>query len=140
MIKIFIKKLSQKNYNNKNNKDFKFIKIIIILLILFFIIKKLLIKLTIFSVYLSFLTNLLLFILLIKFFYIKTIIESAILFKIILIKDFLDEIDSLTFSNNNNVFFNIELIIIILTIKNVKINVLFLYINKKIILLILIVK
>ena len=75
-----------------------------------------------------------------KFFYIKTIIESVILLKVISIKDFLNKINFLTSFNNNNVFFNIKLTIIILIIENIKINALFLYINKKIILLILITK
>ena len=75
-----------------------------------------------------------------KFFYIKIIIKSVILFKIILIKDFLNKTDLLTFFNNNNILFNIELTTIILIIKNVKINILFLYINEKIILLTLIIK
>ena len=55
-------------------------------------------------------------------------------------KDFLNEINFLIFFNNNNVFFNTELTIITLIIENIKINALFLYINKKIILLILITK
>ena len=75
-----------------------------------------------------------------KLFYIKTIIKFVILFKIILMEDFLNKINFLIFFNNNNVFFNIKLIIIILIIKNVKINALLLYINKKIILLTLIIK
>ena len=133
-----IKKLLQKNYNNKNNKDFKLIKIIIILLILFFIIKKLSIKLIIFFIYLLFLTNFSLFILLIKFSYIKTIIKFIMLFKIILVKDFSNKINPLILSDNNNIFLSIKLIIIILIIENVRINALFLHINKKIILLTLI--
>ena len=80
------------------------------------------------------------FILLIKFFYIKTIIKSVILFKIILMEDFLNKINFLTFFNNDNVFFNIKLIIIVLIIENMKMNTLFLYINKKIMLLTLIIK
>ena len=75
-----------------------------------------------------------------KFFYIKIIIKSVTLFKIILIEDFLNKINFLTFFNNNNVFFNIELTIIILITKNIKINTLFLYINEKITLLTLIIK
>ena len=55
-------------------------------------------------------------------------------------KDFLNKINFLIFSNNNNVLFNIKLIIIILIIENIKINVLLLHINKKIILLILVIK
>ena len=97
-----------------------------------------LIKSVIFSIYLLFLINFSLFILLIKFFYIKIITESVTLFKIISIKDFSNKTNFLTLFNNNNVFFNIKLIIIVLIIKNMKINILFLYINKKIILLILV--
>ena len=55
-------------------------------------------------------------------------------------KDFLNKINFLIFFNNNNVLFNIELIIIILIIENMRINALFLYINKKITLLILVTK
>ena len=97
-----------------------------------------LIKSVIFFIYLLFLINSLLFILLINFFYIKIITESVILFKIISVKDFSDKTNLLTLFNNNNVFFNIKLIIIALIIKNIKINILFLYINKEIILLILV--
>ena len=79
------------------------------------------------------------FILLIKFFYIKIIIKSVILLKVVLIKDFSNKINFLTLFNNNNIFLNIKLIIIILIIKNIKINTLLLYINKKITLLILII-
>ena len=75
-----------------------------------------------------------------KFFYIKTIIKFVILFKVILMKDFSNKINLLIFFNNNNVLFNIKSIIIILIIENVKINALFLYINKKIMLLTLIIK
>ena len=75
-----------------------------------------------------------------KFSYIKTIIEFVILFKIVSVKDFLNKINFLISFNNNNVFFSIKLIIIIIIIKDVKMNALFLYINKKIILLILIIK
>ena len=99
-----------------------------------------LIKSVIFFIYLLFLINFLLSVLLIKFSYIKTIIKFVILLKIILIKDFLNKTDFLIFFNNNNVLFNIKLIIIILITKDVKINVLFLYINEKITLLILIIK
>ena len=107
---------------------------------MFFIIKKLLIKLIISFICLLFLINSLLFILLMKFSYIKIIIKFITLFKIISMKDFLNKINFLIFFNNENVFFNIELIIIILITENIKINALFLYINKKIILLILIIK
>ena len=55
-------------------------------------------------------------------------------------KDFLNKINFLVFFNNNNILFNIKLTIIILIIKNVKINILFLYINKKITLLTLVIK
>ena len=55
-------------------------------------------------------------------------------------KDLSNKINFLIFFNNNNILFNTELIIIILIIKNIRINALFLYINKKIILLTLIVK
>ena len=75
-----------------------------------------------------------------KFFYIKIIIKFIILFKVISVENLLNKINFLIFFNNNNIFFNIKLIIIILVIENVKINILFLYINKKIILLILITK
>ena len=75
-----------------------------------------------------------------KLFYIKIIIEFIILSKIILIKNLSDKTDLLILFNNNNIFSNIKLIIIILIIENVKINTLFLYINKKITLLILIIK
>ena len=75
-----------------------------------------------------------------KFFYIKTVIKSVILLKIVLIKDFSNKINPLILFNNNNIFFNIKLIIITLIIKNIKMNTLLLYINKKIILLILIIK
>ena len=98
------------------------------------------VKLIIFFIYLLFLINSLLFILLIKFFYIKTIVKSVILLKIVSVKDFLNKTDFLVFFNNNNIFFNIESIIITLIIKDIKINTLFLHINKKIILLILIIK
>ena len=75
-----------------------------------------------------------------KFFYIKTITESVMSLKIILMKDLLNKINFLIFFNNNNVLFSIKLTIITLIIKNIKMNILFLYINKKIILLTLIIK
>ena len=75
-----------------------------------------------------------------KFSYIKTIIKFVISSKVILIEDFLNKINFLIFSDDDNVFFNIKLIIIILIIENIRMNALFLYINKKIILLILIIK
>ena len=80
------------------------------------------------------------FVLLIKLFYIKIIIKSIISLKIISMKDLLNKTDFLILFNNNNVFLNIKLITIILIIKNVKMNILLLYINKKITLLILIIK
>ena len=75
-----------------------------------------------------------------KLSYIKTIIKFVILFKVVSVENLLNKINFLVFFDNNNVFFNIKLIIIILIIENMRINVLFLYINKKIMLLILIIK
>ena len=75
-----------------------------------------------------------------KFFYIKTIIKFVILLKVISVENLSDKINFLIFFNNNNVFFSIKLIIIILITENIRINVLFLYINKKITLLTLIMK
>ena len=73
-----------------------------------------------------------------KLFYIKIIIKSVTSFKIILIENFSNEVNFLILFNNNNVLFNIKSIIIVLMIEDIKMNVLFLYINEKIMLLILV--
>ena len=140
LIKVSVKKLSQKGYNDKDNEDFKFVKIIIALLTLLSIIKKLSVKSATFFIYLLFLINLSLSVLLMKLFYIKTIIKFVISSKVISIEDFLNKTNFLIFFNNDNVLFSTELIIIILIIEDVKMNILLLYINKKIMLLILIIK
>ena len=138
LMKVSIKKLSQKGYSDKDNKDLKPVKTTVASSTPLFMIKKLSVKSVTSSIRLSSLTNPPLSVLLIKLSYIKTIAESATSPKVILMEDLSDEVNLLILSDNDNVLLNTELIIMILVIEDIRINALLLHINKKITLLTLV--